>query len=596
MGGLPGRQQWAVTEPRCSVIVPAHNEEAFVATTVEAALRVPRVDQVVVVDDGSTDRTAQFAAGAGALVVKHGRRLGKGAALETGVGLTESPILLFLDADLGATAAEAASLIESVAGGESDVAIGILPRKRIPSAGGFGFVVGLSRWGIRALTSWTAGQPLSGQRCLTREAFDAARPLAKGFGVEVAMTVDLLRKGFRVKEIETGFSHRVTGKDVRSSLHRARQLRDVMVALAPRFFRRTIRPPRLVLIVGQTTGGIGSHVAHLEAEVRRRGESVEVIGPEQIDIPETVSPIRLIRSAWRLASRLRGVDLVHAHGLRAGIVATLAGRRAGVPHRLVTIHNAVLNRSSRTTWVMNRALARLATVRICVSSDLAEVHRRVKPSRAGTVTVLPVGADLQPVSDEAIIRARESVGANEGSCLVVAVGRLHPQKGFDVLIEAVSRIDPSDAHFVIAGDGPQKQFLKNLVSAMFVSERVELLGERADARALIASADIFCMPSRWEGSPLALHEAMAAGRPIVATAVGGIPEMLSEDNSLLVPAEDAFALASALNRILQDRPLADRLGNAARLRAAQWPDASSTAAGVALLYETLIGRPRGPDA
>lgn len=312
---------------------------------------------------------------------------------------------------------------------------------------------------------------------------------------------------------------------------------------------------------------------------------------DEIDIPQSISPLRLLRSSKRLTGHLKGVDLVHAHGLRAGLVASLAGRRARVPHRVVTIHNAVLDRSPRITWLMNRMLARFATVRICVSSDLATVHRRANRSRAGTVVVLPVGAEIQPVAPEATARARASVEAGEGSCLVVAVGRLHHQKGFDVLIEAVAEIDPATALFVIAGDGPQRPILEKLASRMNVGSRLNLVGERADAQELIASADIFCMPSRWEGSPLALHEAMAYGRPIVATAVGGIPEMLSEDSALLIPPGDVHALAAALEKLLQDRNLAEQLGKAARQRAEHWPDASATAAGVALLYETLIGRP-----
>jgi hypothetical protein len=100
--------------------------------------------------------------------------------------------------------------------------------------GGHGFVTGLSAAGIRRATGWTPAQPLNGQRCLTRAAFDAARPLARGFGVETAMTIDLKRKGLRVTEVEVDLAHRVTGTDLRSQLHRARQFADVAWALATR--------------------------------------------------------------------------------------------------------------------------------------------------------------------------------------------------------------------------------------------------------------------------------------------------------------------------------------------------------------------------
>jgi hypothetical protein len=140
--------------------------------------------------------------------------------------------LLFLDADLGATAAGAGPLIEPVTAGEADMTIAVF--KNRVRQGGHGFVVRLSAAGIRRATGWTPAQPLNGQRCLTRAAFDAARPLARGFGVETAMTIDLKRKGMRVMEIEVDMAHRATGTDLAAQLHRARQFADVASALAVR--------------------------------------------------------------------------------------------------------------------------------------------------------------------------------------------------------------------------------------------------------------------------------------------------------------------------------------------------------------------------
>ena len=226
-----------------AVIIPAHNEERRIAATVEAARRIPGVDVVIVVDDGSTDRTDERAGAAGARVVHHRRNRGKAAALTTGAQAvarieakdmpTVGRLLLFLDADLEATAETAAPLIEPVESGKADVAIAILPKQLAPG-GGHGLVVNLARDGIQRATGWSPTQPLSGQRCLTRQAFEAALPLAKGFGVEVGMTIDLLRKGFRVTEVEVELHHRVTGKEWRAQLHRGRQWRDVARALLAR--------------------------------------------------------------------------------------------------------------------------------------------------------------------------------------------------------------------------------------------------------------------------------------------------------------------------------------------------------------------------
>ncbi|MFS2293897.1 MAG: glycosyltransferase family 2 protein [Actinomadura sp.] len=223
-----------------AVIIPAKDEADRIAATVKAAQELPGADLIVVVDDGSSDGTAQVACEAGAKVVRHSRNRGKGAAMESGAeavrllddGRDQPRHLLFLDADLAETAREAAPLTEPVRAGEADMTIAVFTTR--VKLGGHGFVVRLSRDGIRRATGWEAAAPLSGQRCLTRAAFDAALPLAPGFGVETALTIDLLRQGFRVREVEVPLAHRATGTDWRSQLHRARQFRDVARALAAR--------------------------------------------------------------------------------------------------------------------------------------------------------------------------------------------------------------------------------------------------------------------------------------------------------------------------------------------------------------------------
>ncbi|GAA4141015.1 hypothetical protein GCM10022416_28690 [Actinomadura keratinilytica] len=222
------------------MVIPAKDEADRIAATVKAALELPGAGLVVVVDDGSADGTARVAEQAGAKVVRHGRNRGKGAAMESGAEAVrlldddrrEPRHLLFLDADLAETAREAAPLVEPVRRREADMTIAVF--STTVKLGGHGFVVRLSRDGIRRATGWEATQPLNGQRCLTRAAFEAARPLAAGFGVETALTIDLLRQGFRVTEVEVPLAHRATGTDWRSQLHRARQFRDVARALAVR--------------------------------------------------------------------------------------------------------------------------------------------------------------------------------------------------------------------------------------------------------------------------------------------------------------------------------------------------------------------------
>lgn len=231
-----------------AVVIPAKDESARIASTIRAATAIPGVDLVVVVDDGSRDDTQAIAHGAGAVVARHPRNRGKAAALQTGAAVVERGdehegrtgaarrLLLLIDADLEDSASEVGVLVPPVAGGEADLAIAILPPQR-SAGGGRGFVVRLAREGIRSLTGWTPTQPLSGMRCLTREAYDAAQPFAAGWGVETAMTIDVLAAGLRVAEVPCALHHRVTGSDWRGQLHRAAQYRDVWRALAVRRLR-----------------------------------------------------------------------------------------------------------------------------------------------------------------------------------------------------------------------------------------------------------------------------------------------------------------------------------------------------------------------
>jgi glycosyltransferase involved in cell wall biosynthesis len=223
-----------------AVVIPARNEADRVGATVRAAVGLPGADLVIVVDDGSSDGTAAAAREAGARVIRHARNRGKAAALETGAaavallepGSSAPHLLLFLDADLGATAAQAGPLAGPVRDGTADMTIAVFSNR--VRKGGFGLVTAASGAGIERATGWRPAQPLNGQRCLTRAAFEAALPLAAGWGAETGLTIDLLRRGLRITEVEVPLAHRATGNDWRSQVHRARQLAGVALALAAR--------------------------------------------------------------------------------------------------------------------------------------------------------------------------------------------------------------------------------------------------------------------------------------------------------------------------------------------------------------------------
>jgi hypothetical protein len=243
---LDSVENLAVEQPRpggLAVVIPAKDEAERIATTVRAALRVDGVDVVVVVDDGSGDATAVQAQQAGAQVVSHETNRGKAAAMETGAARVAAldvstdggrpRAMLFIDADLGESAAVTGVLAEPVLAGEADMTIALIP-PQASVGGGSGRVVRLARKGIKRATDWSATQPLSGNRCLSREAFAAAVPLAPGWGVETGLTIDLIKAGYRVIEVPCELHHRVTGSDLGGQLHRAGQYRDVWLALTER--------------------------------------------------------------------------------------------------------------------------------------------------------------------------------------------------------------------------------------------------------------------------------------------------------------------------------------------------------------------------
>jgi hypothetical protein len=219
-------------ELRVAAIIAARDEVDRVADTVRAARQIPDVAEVVVVADGSADGTAAAASGAGARVLTSPLARGKGAALEAALDRVEADVYLLLDGDLGRSAGVADLLLDTVVGGKADLAIAVLPRE--PRHGGFRIVKRFARAAIRALSGFRAEEPLSGQRAATAAVLSAVRPLAPGFSVEVAMTVDAVRAGFRVVEVPVAMEHEPTGRNVAGFVHRARQGLAVLRAALPR--------------------------------------------------------------------------------------------------------------------------------------------------------------------------------------------------------------------------------------------------------------------------------------------------------------------------------------------------------------------------
>jgi glycosyltransferase involved in cell wall biosynthesis len=231
-----GPEPVARAEEGPAVIVAARNEADRIGATV-AALRgaFPRA-RIWVADDASEDGTAELAMSAGAEVVSRGRPHGKGAnvtaAAEAALGVEDAPaIVLLCDGDLGSSAARLAPLVAAVRKGECDLAVASFSRRL---GGGFGLALGFARWAIRRLCGAETEAPISGQRAMRAGVLRVALPFARGYGMEIGMTVDVVRAGYRLGEYELDLEHRAGGRDLAGFGHRARQLADFLRVYASR--------------------------------------------------------------------------------------------------------------------------------------------------------------------------------------------------------------------------------------------------------------------------------------------------------------------------------------------------------------------------
>jgi glycosyltransferase involved in cell wall biosynthesis len=219
-----------------AVIIAARNEADRIAETVRALRGAFPAAAIWVADDASTDGTAELALTAGAQVVSRGRPHGKGAnvtaAAEAALSAEPVPaILLLCDGDLGVSAARLAPLVDAVERGECDLAVAAFSRR---VGGGFGLALGFAHWAIRRLCGADTEAPISGQRALRAEALHATLPFAAGFGMEIGITVDAVRAGYRLREYELDLEHRATGRSFAGFLHRGVQMRDFARAYAAR--------------------------------------------------------------------------------------------------------------------------------------------------------------------------------------------------------------------------------------------------------------------------------------------------------------------------------------------------------------------------
>ncbi|MFF4383602.1 glycosyltransferase family 4 protein [Kitasatospora sp. NPDC001547] len=368
----------------------------------------------------------------------------------------------------------------------------------------------------------------------------------------------------------------------------------------------------VVLVLAASTGGIGAHVRSLAQGLVAHGVNVTVCAPagtdalfgfsrtgarfHTVDITPTAGARSDATAIGELRRAFTGADVVHAHGLRAGLLSDLALRTAGrfpglrpETPLVVTSHHALLatGMERRLQRLMERRVARAADLVLGASSDLVA---RARELGATDARLGPVAAPPMPEGRLGRPEARAALlGDGPDRPLVLAVGRLVPQKAFGLLLDAtreLSSLTPEPL-VLLAGDGPEAGALRERVAAEKLP--VRLLGYRTDVPDLLAAADVVAVSSRWEARSLVVQEAVRAGVPVVATAVGGIPELVG-DAAVLVPSGDPAALGRAVRDLLADPARRERLVAAGRQQAETWPDESATVAQVLSTYDELVQR------
>jgi glycosyltransferase involved in cell wall biosynthesis len=271
--------------------------------------------------------------------------------------------------------------------------------------------------------------------------------------------------------------------------------------------------------------------------------------------------------------------------------ALAAAAAARVRAVVATVHSYPEFTMTRPTAIQQRLLGHAVGCYIAVSDDLAaQLHARLHWPRERILVIhngIEASGDHRARADDRALCA--ALAGPEGLPVILCLARLVRDKGIDVLVAAAASVP--NARFAIAGDGPEREALSRQIAELGLGTRVSLLGWRTDVSQLLAASDLFVVASRNEGVPMSMLDAMAAGTPVVATAVGGVAEAIHNGRSgLLVGPDDPAALAAAISRVLDDPELRERFVQAARADVREHYSTQAMATAVGGIYDRLLAR------
>ncbi|MGH9862831.1 MAG: glycosyltransferase family 4 protein [Candidatus Acidiferrales bacterium] len=321
------------------------------------------------------------------------------------------------------------------------------------------------------------------------------------------------------------------------------------------------------------------------------GVPVSIV-PGLVEQIAPLADLRAVRGLTRLMQQLRP-DLVSAHSTKAGLLGRLAARWAGVPVVIFTAHGWLFTEGT-ARWrrlvgpALERWAARHTTKIICVSEYDRQLALRYRIAAGDKLATIRNGINPEPYLHAADESVRRELGVGDKR-LLITVARLEPQKAPLTLLKALRELPGQGFVLLWVGDGPLRRQVEQFASENGLQQRVIFTGERVDIPSLLASAEMFVLPSQWEGLPLVVIEAMFAGLPVVATRVGGVSELVEDGKTgLLVPPGDSVALTRAIRQLLDDRALAQRMGRAGRERALKEFTLERMLSETQRLYEDLL--------